>query len=222
MSNLLFDPIRTQSKVCDSVLVAFSGGKDAIITLDLCMRNFKNVQVFFMYMVKDIKYINDILKRYEDMYGIKIIQVPHPDVSAFYKYGMYTKADPNVKRTTINETYDYVRGLTGIEWIAGGERTTDSIERNARIKNSSSIDFKSKRFFPIAYWTKKDVYEYIRVKKLYLPRINKEFGCSTDALHPIFGAYIKEHYPEDYAKIVRAFPHYESAVFRYEKYGMSR
>ena len=44
MSNLMFDPIKTQAKVTDAVLVGFSGGKDSIATLDLCMRYFDRVQ----------------------------------------------------------------------------------------------------------------------------------------------------------------------------------
>ncbi len=39
------------AKKHDSVLVSYSGGKDSLVTLDLCTRTFKRVTAFFMYFV---------------------------------------------------------------------------------------------------------------------------------------------------------------------------
>lgn len=62
MSNLLFDPIKTQSRVTDSVIVAFSGGKDSIVTLDLCSRYFKKIYSFFMYLVPNLEFQERMLR----------------------------------------------------------------------------------------------------------------------------------------------------------------
>ena len=78
MSNLLFDPIKTQASVTDSVIVGFSGGKDSIVTLDLCFRYFKTVKPYFMYLVPGLDFQEKMLKRYEerlnsifiDLYGL--------------------------------------------------------------------------------------------------------------------------------------------------------
>lgn len=147
MSNLLFDPIKTQASVTDSVIVGFSGGKDSIVTLDLCVRYFKRVVPFFMYLVPDLEFQERMLKRYEDKYGIEIIRLPHFECSNFLKYGSFTMFDPNVDIVGITDTYEYLRQRTGIHWIAAGERCADSIVRNAMIKQSGSIDYKRGRFF---------------------------------------------------------------------------
>lgn len=219
MSNLLYDPVRAQAKVSDSVLVAFSGGKDAIVTLDLCCKHFKTVKAFFLYTIKGLEYQENILKRYENIYNIEIYRLPHPDVFRMYRYGFFTNEDSSFSNVSMTEMYDYVREISGIEWIAGGERATDSVERNARIKNSSSIDFKSRRFFPVAYWSKSDIYNYIKVKKLYLPKINKDLGYSPDAIWSDAMQLIKERFPRDYQKIIETFPFYEASLKRYEHYG---
>lgn len=219
MSNILFDPVKTQAQISDSVLVAFSGGKDAIVALDLCVKFFKRVEAFFMYSVPNLEFQEKILNRYEEIYGIKIHRLPHPDVSVLYHEGIYTVRDESVPKVTINDTFNYARHLSGIEWIASGERTTDSIERNAKIKNSSSIDYKTKKFYPVAYWRKSEIYAYIKAKKLYIPRVNKDFGYSIDGLWGDALVWLKENYPQDYQKVERAFPLYGAQALRWEKYG---
>ena len=219
MSNLLFDPIKTQASVTDSVIVGFSGGKDSIVTLDLCFRYFKEVRPFFMYLVPGLSFQEAMLKRYEERYGTEIIRLPHFECSDFLKYGSFTMADFDVDIVGINDTYAYLRDLTGIHWIAAGERCADSIVRNAMIKKSGSIDYKRGRFYPLAYWKKNEVMQYIKQKKLYLSKEQKEIGFSFRSLAGEELAVVKRLYPEDYEKILRVYPFAGAGVERFEKYG---
>ncbi len=57
----LLDVIKTQSQITDSVLVSFSMGKDSIVTMDLCMKYFKHVQPFFMYLVPGLQFQDEAL-----------------------------------------------------------------------------------------------------------------------------------------------------------------
>lgn len=219
MSNLLFDPLKTQSRVTDSVIVGFSGGKDSIVTLDLCFRYFKRVVPFFMYLVPGLEFQEKMLRWYENKYKTEIIRIPHFEVSEFLKYGSFTLYDQNVDVVGITDTYEYIRQKTGIHWIAAGERCADSIVRNAMIKQSGSIDYKRGRFYPIAYWKKNDVMQYIKLRRLYLSPEQKKLGFSFRSLSGNELAVIKERYPNDYKKILRVYPFAGAAVERFEKYG---
>lgn len=218
MSNLLFDPIKTQSSVTDSVIVGFSGGKDSIVTLDLCFKYFKNVKPFFMYLVPDLEFQEKMLQWYENKYNTEIIRIPHFECSNFLKYGSFTLFDMNVDIVTINDTYEYLRQRTDIYWIAAGERCADSIVRNAMIKKSGSIDYKRGRFYPLAYWKKQEVLQYIKMKKLYLSPEQKKLGFSFRSLAGSEVSIIKEHYPNDYEKILKVYPFIGAGVERFEKY----
>lgn len=219
MSNLLFDPIKTQSSVTDSVIVGFSGGKDSIVTLDLCFKYFKRVQPYFMYLVPGLEFQEVMLRWYEKKYKTEIIRIPHFEVSEFLKYGSFTVYDDNVEIVRINDTYNYMREKTGIHWIAAGERCADSIVRNAMIKHSGSIDYKRGRFYPIAYWSKKEILEYIKYKKLYLSPEQKKLGFSFRSLDGSELTIVKEHYPKDYEKILKVYPFAGAGVERYQRYG---
>lgn len=219
MSNLLFDPIKTQAQLSDSVIVGFSGGKDSIVTLDLCFRYFKHVKPFFMYLVPDLEFQEKMLRWYENKYDTEIIRIPHFECSNFLKYGSFTMADWNVDIVGINDTYNYLRELTGMHWIAAGERCADSIVRNAMIKKSGSIDYKRGRFYPLAYWKKNEVLQYIKQKKLYLSKEQREIGFSFRSLAGEELAVIKQLYPEDYNKILKVYPFAGAGVKRFEEYG---
>ena len=219
MSSAMFDPIKAQSKVTDAVLVAFSGGKDSICCLDLCMRYFKRVQPFFMYLCPDLEFQEKTLRWYEERYQTSIIRIPHFEASNFMRYGSFREPDLNVPIVDVKDTYDYLRAETGIFWVCAGERIADSIVRRALIKHSGTIDAKRGRFYPIANWTKKDVMSYIKLRGLKLPSDSKRLGFSFRSLDGEQLAAIKERYPEDYQKILRAYPFAGAAVERYERYG---
>lgn len=219
MSTILFEAIKTQAKITDSVIVAFSGGKDAIVTLDLCNKYFKKVTPFYMYLVKGLSYQERVLQYYENKYNQEIIRVPHFLLGDMMKRGQFTEIDNTATIIKQNDVYDYVRQQTGFTYIAGGERISDSIERRATIKKSGVIDDFSKRFYPIAYWKKKDVYSYIDFKKLYLPRMFKQFDNSCNGLNAELLLYVREYYNDDYRKIEKIFPFIGAVIARYENYG---
>lgn len=219
MSTVLYDIIKTQARVTDSVIVAFSGGKDSIVTLDLCFRYFKNVKPFFMYICPDLSFQERMLEWYEKKYQTEIIRLPHMDVSEFFHYGSFRAPDYTFPIISINDIYKYVRLKTDIWWISAGERINDSIVRRAMMKKSGSIDVQRGRFYPISAWNKKEVMQYIKYHNLYLSQDSRKLGFSFRSLEGHELLMLKKNFPYDYQKILRLYPFAGAGVKRVEEYG---
>ena len=219
MSNLLFDPVKTQSRITREVIVAFSGGKESAATLDMCSRYFDRVAAFFLYICPNLSFQERQLEWYESRYGVDIIRLPHPMCSEFMRYGVFRDFDPNVPIIGINDVYSHVRRLTGMQWVAAGERIDDSIVRRAMIKHSGTVDAKRGRFYPVANWSKADIMRYIKLHNLRQGNDSRVLGFSFRGLEGRQLWAIKKHFPEDYEKLKALYPFCEGAVVRYERYG---
>lgn len=212
----LFRPVETAAAITDSVLVAFSGGKDSVVTLDVCMRFFAHVEGFFMYQVRGLSFQESILRYYEDKYGIPIHRIPYFELSQWLRYGLFRAPDDNCPIVSVKETYDYMRDNTDIWWIAAGERIADSVWRRAMIKSSGTIDTKRGRFYPIAEWNKQDVLSYIRQRKLRVGVESAKLGFSFRSLMGRDLVQIRKHFPEDYQRIRKWFPLVDASILHYQ------
>lgn len=216
----LFRSVETAAAITDRVLVAFSGGKDSVVTLDVCMQYFKHVEAFFMYQIRGLSFQESILRYYEDRYGIPIHRIPHFELSQWLRYGLFRNYDFDCPIVSIKETYDYMRDNTDIWWIAAGERIADSVWRRAMIKRSGTIDIKRGRFFPIAEWNKDDVRAYIRQRKLRVGIESSRLGFSFRSLMGHDLMKIKDFFPQDYALIQRWFPLIDVSIIHYKMQGV--
>lgn len=220
MSGLpLFRSVETAAAITDSVLVAFSGGKDSVVTLDVCMRHFAHVEGFFMYQVRGLSFQESILRYYEDKYGIPIHRIPHFELSQWLRYGLFRSCDFDCPIVSVKETYDYMRENTDIWWIAAGERIADSVWRRAMIKSSGTIDPKRGRFFPIAEWSKADVMAYIKQRNLRVGAESSRLGFSFRSLMGKDLLKIQKHFPQDYARIRRWFPLVDVSIIHHKMQG---
>lgn len=215
----LYDPIKAQSRVTDSVIVAFSGGKDSVVTLDLCCRYFKRVSAFFMYQVPGLSFQEATIRYAENRYGITIERIPHFELSEFLAFGALRKEDASVPLIGINDCYRYVRLINDMWWIAAGERIADSIVRRAMIKRSGCIDEKRGRFYPVANFNKAEVMAYIKHHKLKPAPETAVIGHSFRSLMPKDSYMLRKYYPKDFEKIKRWFPFIEASALHYEVYG---
>lgn len=218
--NPLLRSIETAALFTDRVLVSFSGGKDSVCVIDLCMRYFKHVEAFFMYLVPGLSFQESICRYYEDKYSIPIYRIPHFMLSEWLRYGLFRAPDWNVPIISVKETYDYMREQIDIHWIAAGERIDDSLWRRGMIKSTGTIDLKRGRFYPIAEWRKKDVYAYIKQRKLRIGPESAKLGFSFRAMTGRDLLIIKNEFPSDYEKIKACFPLMEVSIINARMRGL--
>jgi phosphoadenosine phosphosulfate reductase len=213
---ILFDNIKTASKAHSGVIVSFSGGKDSVVTLDLCARYFRSMEVFFMYLVNGISFQESILQWYEQRYDITIHRLPHFMLSEWFALGTFRNMDIDIPIIKPNDIYNYMRKQTGLFWIAGGERINDSIWRRAMIKQTGTIDMKRGRIYPVAHWSKKEIEDYISKKRLKLSPEHRVLGHSFRSLMPDEMIAIRDNYPLDYERIKKWFPCVDATIKQHE------
>lgn len=216
MSTALFDPIRAHSKIAREVIVGLSCGKDSVVTLDLCARFFSRVESYFMYLVPGLEYQESVLRHYERRYGIRVHRIPHFILSDAFRYGSFIREDYSVPTIGVEDSYAYIRAKTGLHWIACGERVADSTFRRGMILSVGSVWRQRGRFYPLAYWNKRDVLEYIKRNKLPVSGAHRVLGSSGGSLDPAEMAAIKQNFPRDWEKIKAFFPYIEAAVKAHE------
>ena len=216
----LLGVVRTASLLTDRVLVSYSGGKDSVVTLDLCAKHFEHVTVFFMYTVPGLSFQERQLAWAENRYGTQILRVPHFEVSDFLRDGTYADTwDETVPLVKIAQVYNYMRERTGVYWIAAGERIADSIIRRAMIVKDGTINRKRGRIFPVAHWRKADILAYIKRNNLRIAEETAIFGHSFRSLEPTELYLLRQHSPEDFEKVLAMYPRAEAGVKWWEMYG---
>ena len=218
----LLDVIETARVMTDRVLVAYSGGKDSVVTLDLCCKHFPHVAAFHMHYAPDLSFQERNLRWAEKHYGIEIMRIPHFEVSDLLRDGVYHAEDASVRRVSIAEVYAYAREQTDTFWIAAGERIADSIVRRAMIVKDGTVNANRGRIFPVAHWTKAHITAYIRRNNLRVSEEAAILGHSFRGLEHKDLAIIKQSYPEDYRRIVAMYPLVEAGVKWQEFYGTQK
>lgn len=212
-----------------AVNVAFSGGKDSIATLDLCVKHFDHVAAYHMHMVRGLSWEEQPIAWAEKTFGIKVIRLPSPFLSMLLRQATFrhvTVASRTCPRIQPKDIDAYVRSKTGFRWIATGERARDSLERQAYIKHTEGVDHKRGRFYPVGFWREQDVSAYLQIHRLPTPKqytfTDSDIFKQRGAKKREFGgfqldtiAFIRETLPDDYAKIRKVFPLIEGQYTRW-------
>ena len=206
----------------DGVLVSYSGGKDSLVTLDLCTRTFRRVVCFFMYFVPGLAVEEAVLDIGRKRYGVEVLYYPHWSVIAALKYGTYSA--PHLSKDslpgdyTLNDVYNLARADSGIQLIACGIKKADS---EFRRKNMTAFQRKDV-MCPLRDWNKLEILSYLAMHKIPVPKTSKgktESATGVDLSAPALCKLHDEH-PDDWRKLLAWFPYAEAAIARRHLFGV--
>lgn len=202
----------------DKILLSFSRGKDSIGCWLQLLKYYKpeNIYPFHLYTIPGMKWEEESVKYYENFFGTKILQIPHPRLyrmlknSIFQTYESYLK----IKEMNLhNFNYDFCMTMARIHYklpddifVAIGNKRSDNINRAMQMKKSNGLQESKSKIFPIYDWTDSVLKSKIIEAKVKLPIDYELFGRSFDGLQYEFIEPIKRNFPDDYEKIKTWFP----------------
>lgn len=215
-----------------TVLVAFSGGKDAIAAeLALQDAGIDTILAYLYYIPgrepgRTLDFVERGLVELEQRLGKQIHRYPHP---SFYRWLNNFVFQPPERCEVIEAanfpTVDYAvmwqlirkdLGLPADTWVADGVRAADSIVRRASFVRHGVMKPKDHKVSPVADWLKAEVMGRIAAAGITLPVDYDWFGRSFDGIDHRFLKPISEHAPEDFARILDWFPLADLELFRAE------
>jgi 3'-phosphoadenosine 5'-phosphosulfate sulfotransferase (PAPS reductase)/FAD synthetase len=203
----------------DCPVVLFSTGKDSIVTLDIVSQFYKDFKIVHMYFVKGLSYREKTLKYYSQRYGKEIIQIPEPETVNALQRGVFSLSQTVKKESFVrmSDIERQIRFITGQFYLFTGEKKADSLNRRIMINHEGDgIDRVHGKVYPLADWTEKNVFKYLKVKKLPLPVEYQSGFRNIDSPNKSALLWMKNNFPEDYEKVLETFPLIETLLHERE------
>ena len=158
------EAIQTIRNQTDTILLAFSCGKDSIGAWLELRKHFQRIVPFYMYLVPDLEFVERSIKYYEEWFGQRILRVPHPSLYRMLNNGVFQSPEHMpVIRAAALDNFDYTEMYTGIRddhnlgpeaFCATGVRAVDSLYRMIALKRYGAVNLAKTSFWPIADWNK--------------------------------------------------------------------
>lgn len=206
------------------VLLAFSGGKDAICAYYHLRAHDIDVIPYHMEAIPGLRFVTETLAEWEEIMQRHIIRIPHPSFWRLIRNATY---QPPVRAAKLMQSdlpnYDYADVIAVLRsdhatpdtWVADGVRACDSIVRRTSIITNGAMKRTSGKVSVIWDWQISDIRACLKANDVKLPVDYDWFGRSFDGIDRRFLAPIAEHAPDDYARILHYFPLAEMELLRH-------
>lgn len=206
----------------ENLLVWASGGKDSFCCLKLAVDVLGPGRVVpvFRYLVEGVRCVETPIRAQLRQLGIThpLVSVPGVDTLEMLRQGVYTKHQAiGARQVKYVDVERLAKKRTGCDWCASGEKMVDTPMRRLWLREFGGIDTKGQRLYPVHDWTQGEVRSLCTTHRAPLaPTFGAEVtsGLSFQVLDQV-----KVRYPDDYARIVQAFPFCEALAFRDRTYG---
>lgn len=204
----------------DACLVAFSGGKDSLVCLDLACRHFKKVVPFFLYFIPGLKCVEKNLDAAESRYGLDILYYPHFLLFEAITKQLYCKSSNEtfikLRPFGLIDIYRVIMHDTGIDIVINGAKKSDSLWRRQKYFKYMTHDF---IFYPLVEWRKNDILAYLAMHDLSLPLSSGRGSTGVDLSTPSL-CWLHDNHYDDYLTVKKMFPLVEAVIKRREWYGV--
>jgi len=191
------------------VILGLSGGKDSLVTLDLCLASGLRVVPFFLYVVRGLECVEAGPIRAAQRAGLDLLFRPHPLLSEYLRKGIGRPGlGRQVKVIKWGDVEDELREATGLDWFAYGHKRVDSIWRCGLLSKCGGFDERRRIAYPLHEWGQADVWSYLRRHRIPPPRRLCPISSRGDgfAMEPAILRTIRDRYPDDFARVCHAFP----------------
>lgn len=180
--------------------------------------HFKEIICVFMYFVKDLEHINRYLRWAESRYpNIRILQVPHWNLTYILRSGTFCVPNPKIKLLKVADVDESIRLQTGINYSFYGMKKADSLNRRLMLKSYGEIPISNtNKVYPLSNWTNKEVLRYVQERKMPIPVRYSTKASGGVGFNIECFLYLREHFPNDLKKILKAFPMSEKLLYDYD------
>lgn len=200
-------------------ILFYSTGKDSVVALDLMHEYFDEIICVFMYFVPNLEHINRWLKWAEVRYSkIKLVQVPHWNLSYVLRSGTFCVPNPNVKVFKVAHVDESMRLQYGINWTFYGMKKADSMNRRLMLNTYENGISDTNKVYPLHEWSNKEVLAYMKANKLPEPVRYSKNASGGVGFNIECYLYLKHNEPNDLQKMLKAFPLSEKILFDFDIY----